>query len=215
MRARLLKPGFFTNEDLAQLPVRARLLFAGLWGLADREGRLEHRPQRIKAAIFPYERVRIEPLIAALVRAGFVLSYTAAYTPCLALPRFAKNQHPHPREPASILPPPPAEPCNYTAGLVPSPAEAVPRSSRDQDQDPPRAARTDAGSPPAPRPVYMPPFKVYCAIARRICEHAPQVDLGALAEQFKAACAAARLPYDGEITRKAIDAVLTARRRRA
>ena len=44
MRTRLLKPGFFMNEELARLPVRARLLFAGLWCLADREGRLEDRP---------------------------------------------------------------------------------------------------------------------------------------------------------------------------
>lgn len=214
MRARLLKPGFFTNEDLAQLPVRARLLFAGLWGLADREGRLEDRPERIKAAIFPYERVRIEPLIAALTRAGFVKRYTAVYTRCLALPTFAKNQHPHPREPASILPPPPTEPCNYTAGLVPGPSDPVPRSGTDQDQNPPRAPRS-AGSPSAARPVYMLPFKAYCAIARRVLEAAPDADLSELAEQFKCSCATQRIPYDGEITGKAIDAVLTARRRRA
>ena len=42
-RARLLKPGFFTNEDLCELPAFGRLLFAGLWTIADREGRLEDR----------------------------------------------------------------------------------------------------------------------------------------------------------------------------
>jgi hypothetical protein len=206
MRARLLKPGFFTNEDLAQLPVRARLLFAGLWALADREGRLEDRPQRIKAAIFPYERVRIAPLIAALKRAGFVKSYTAAYTRCLVLPTFAKNQRPHPHEPASLLPPPPPMSLHGVTRGTRRRSDPVPRSStEDQDQNLPRAAR----------PAYVPPFKVYCALARRLCEQAPQADLGDLAEQFKAACAAARLPYDGEITRKAIDAVQAARRRRA
>jgi len=30
MRARNLKPGFFKNEELADLPFEARLLFAGL-----------------------------------------------------------------------------------------------------------------------------------------------------------------------------------------
>jgi hypothetical protein len=214
MRARLLKPGFFTNEELAQLPVRARLLFAGLWSLADREGRLEDRPERIKAAIFPYERVRIEPLIAALTRAGFVKRYTAAYTRCLALPTFAKNQHPHPREPASLLPPPPDEPCISTAGLVPGPSEAVYRSGKDPDQDPPRAARS-AETPAASRPVYMPPFKAYCAIAKRIHAAAPDADLSELAEQFKTACAGQRIPYDGEITRKAIDAAIFARKQQA
>ena len=207
MRARLLKPGFFTNEDLARLPVRARLLFAGLWCLADREGRLEDRPERIKAALFPYERVRIEPLIALLHSAGFVKKYTAAYTPCLALPRFGKYQQPHHREPPSLLPPPPFEPGLGPASPQPSRSDPVTRSGRDPDQD--------QDLPVAPRPVYVPPFKIYCAITRRVCEQAPQADLGELAAQVKSACAAARLPYDGEIVRKAVDAVLTARKRRA
>lgn len=135
MRARLLRPGFFTNEDLAHLPVRARLLFAGLWCLADREGRLEDRPQRIKAAIFPYERVRLEPLIAALMRAGFVKRYTAAYTRCLALPTFATHQQPHHREPPSLLPPPPPQPGKAAARLGQSPTDPVLRSGKDPDPD--------------------------------------------------------------------------------
>src|SRR5262245_4448792 len=59
-RARLLKPGFFTNEDLVELPPAARLLFAGLWTLADREGRLEDRPKRIKLAVLPYDDVDVD-----------------------------------------------------------------------------------------------------------------------------------------------------------
>jgi hypothetical protein len=217
MRARLLKPGFFTNEDLAQLPVRARLLFAGLWCLADREGRLEDRPQRIKAAIFPYERLSVEPLLALLHSAGFVKRYTAAYTRCLALPTFAKYQHPHHREPPSLLPPPPKLPRKAAARLGQCPPDPVPGSGtdQDQDQDPPRAPRPAPGSPCAPRPVYMPRFKAYCAIAARVLEATPDADLGELAAQFKLACAGQQIPYDGEITRKAIDAVINARRRRA
>ncbi len=186
MRARLLKPGFFTNEDLAQLPVRARLLFAGLWGLADRDGRLEDRPPRIKAAIFPYDRVNVEPLLQALARAGFVARYTAASTRCLVLPTFQQHQHPHRREPPSTLPPPPRQP-----------------------------ARPAGRSAPGPRPIYMPRFKAYCAIFRRVLDRAPNADLGELAAQFKDACAAEQMHCDGETTRKVIDAVIHARRRRA
>ena len=47
-RARNIKPGFFKNEFLAEMPCEVRLLFIGLWTLADREGRLEDRPKRIK-----------------------------------------------------------------------------------------------------------------------------------------------------------------------
>ena len=39
-RARILKPGFFANELLADINPYGRLLFAGLWTLADREGTL-------------------------------------------------------------------------------------------------------------------------------------------------------------------------------
>ena len=37
-RSRNIKPGFFKNEHLAECQPLARLLFIGLWTLADREG---------------------------------------------------------------------------------------------------------------------------------------------------------------------------------
>jgi len=37
-RSRNIKPGFFKNDHLVELPFEYRLLFAGLWTLADREG---------------------------------------------------------------------------------------------------------------------------------------------------------------------------------
>lgn len=55
MRARNIKPGFFKNEDISECSPSARLLFIGLWMLADREGRLEYRPKRWKGELFPYE----------------------------------------------------------------------------------------------------------------------------------------------------------------
>jgi hypothetical protein len=60
----------------------------------------------------------------------------------------------------------------------------------------------------------MPRFKVYSAIAARVIAAAPSADLGELAAAFKTICAEQDLDYDGEITRKAIDAALNARRRR-
>jgi len=203
MRTRLLHPGFFTNEHLARLPVRARLLFAGLWCLADREGRIEDRPARIKAAIFPYERVRIEGLICALADAGFVKRYSSVYTRCLVLPTFATNQHPHPRESPSLLPPPPKRPCKGLPKAVPSPSDPVSDPVRDQDQD-----LTDA-------PRRLIPFRRYAALgARAIDADPPTSDLGELAERFKRLCAAQDIPYDSAITQKAIDAVLRTRAKR-
>ena len=48
--ARNIKPAFFANEFLAELPCEARLLFIGLWTLADRRGRLEDRSKGIMAS---------------------------------------------------------------------------------------------------------------------------------------------------------------------
>lgn len=56
MRARNIKPGFFKNPVLAEIfPPWGRLLFAGLWCLGDREGRLKDRAAQIAVEIFPYD----------------------------------------------------------------------------------------------------------------------------------------------------------------
>ena len=53
MRARNIKPGSFKNEDLCEIEPLGRLVLIGLWCVADREGKLEDRPKRIKAELFP------------------------------------------------------------------------------------------------------------------------------------------------------------------
>lgn len=65
-RIRSLKPEFFRDDELAELPPIARLLFQGLWGLADKEGRLEDRPKRIKVEVLPYDDCDIDELLDLL-----------------------------------------------------------------------------------------------------------------------------------------------------
>lgn len=117
-RARLLKPGFFTNEVLAELPFEGRLLFAGLWTLADREGRLEDRPKRIKAALFSWDEVDVNALLVELEAKGFIDRYMVNGMPLLQVAKFSEHQTPHPRETPSILPGPP-EPCKGNASTAP------------------------------------------------------------------------------------------------
>lgn len=106
-RARNLKPGFFKNEDLAECCFEARLCFAGLWTLADREGRLEDRPKRIKGELFAFDSLDVEPLLAELARHRFILRYIAADGRALIqVLKFLDHQNPHHREPPSDLPPP-------------------------------------------------------------------------------------------------------------
>lgn len=108
-RIRSIKPEFFLHEGLAEMSPLHRLLFIGLWTLADKEGRIEYRPRRIKAALFPWEDCAVENLIADLVDAGFVRSYEVDGVWALVLPSFHKHQRPHPKEAASTIPPPPAD----------------------------------------------------------------------------------------------------------
>jgi len=115
-RSRLLKPSFFRNERLLDLPYEYRLLFAGLWVLADREGRLENRPKMIRMEIFPCDNINIEDGLLALKNAGFISFYKnntmpapcqhhASIVPniieCIQIVNFSKHQHPHKDERAN------------------------------------------------------------------------------------------------------------------
>ncbi len=108
-RTRLLKPSFFKNEDLADLPIAARLLFAGLWTLADREGRLEDRPRRIKAELFPYDSQNCDVLLQELDRCGFICRYQTEGFSVIQIESFSRHQNPHPSEKSSELPEIPAD----------------------------------------------------------------------------------------------------------
>lgn len=69
MRSRNIKPSFFKNETLGTMDYDSRLLFIGLWLMADKEGFLEYRPLRIKAELFPYDKIdsgKIEKLLEKL-----------------------------------------------------------------------------------------------------------------------------------------------------
>lgn len=105
-RTRQIKPGFFLNEDLGALSPLARLFFAGLWCVADRDGRMEDRPRKLRAEVLPYDAVDGEELVAALVEHGFLIRYEAGGAKYLAIARFAEHQNPHPKEAASEIPAP-------------------------------------------------------------------------------------------------------------
>lgn len=105
-RARNIKPGFFLNDDLARCAPLARLLFAGLWCIADREGRLEDRPPRIKAETLPYDNIDTDVLLTELQTHNFITRYSADGRNYIQVNNFWKHQTPHIREPASTVPAP-------------------------------------------------------------------------------------------------------------
>lgn len=103
-RTRNIKPGFFENETLAECSPLARLLFIALWCEADREGRLEDRPKRIKAKCLPYDACDADELLNELERAEFITRYEVVGSRYIQIDTFAKHQNPHQRELASVIP---------------------------------------------------------------------------------------------------------------
>lgn len=124
-RARNIKPGFFKNEDLAECSFAARLCFAGLWTLADREGRLEDRPKRVKAELFAFDTVDVEPLLAELADHGFILRYEVEGHRYIQVIKFAAHQSPHYSEKASVIK---ASPLREMHGSIPADSWIHPRA---------------------------------------------------------------------------------------
>ena len=104
-RIRSIKPDFFTNDELAEVKPVGRLLFIGLWCMADKEGRLTDRPTRIKAQILPFDGTDVSKLLDGLQERGFIQRYEVDGERYIQVVNFAKHQRPHHREEESVLPP--------------------------------------------------------------------------------------------------------------
>lgn len=106
-RARNIKPALFKNEVLGTADPIHTLLFEGLWLLADREGRLEDRPLRIKGEIFPYrDGIDVDGSLTWLHDNGFIVRYSTEAGRFIAILQFVKHQNPHKNEPESDIPAP-------------------------------------------------------------------------------------------------------------
>ena len=92
MRIRTIKPDFFHHDGIAELSPIARLLFIGLWCMADRRGRLEDRPKRIKASLLPYDADNVDELLQSLNDFGFIVRYSVGGRKLIQIPAFDKHQ---------------------------------------------------------------------------------------------------------------------------
>ncbi|WP_240343573.1 hypothetical protein [Erwinia persicina] len=103
-RSRNIKPGFFTNDELAECDPYARLLFAGLWTIADKEGRLDDRPKKIKALVLPFDNVDCDLMLQQLHERNFITRYAVEANPFIQINNWKKHQNPHCKEAASEIP---------------------------------------------------------------------------------------------------------------
>lgn len=105
-RSRNIKPGFFTNDELAECQPLARILFAGLWTIADKEGRLDDRPKKIKAMVLPFDDVDCDALLQQLHQHKFINRYQVKGDSYIQVSNWKKHQNPHCKEAASEIPEP-------------------------------------------------------------------------------------------------------------
>jgi hypothetical protein len=135
MRARNLKPSLFKHELLATTDPLYTWVFQGLWCIADREGRLEDRPQRIHLEINPgraYEGT-VQSL-DWLEANGFITRYEAGGVRVIQVLAFGKHQNPHHKEPPSKLPEPEASP-GQAPGIGANKITTKPEASPGQEPD--------------------------------------------------------------------------------
>jgi hypothetical protein len=105
-RTRQIKPGFFHNEDLGDLPEAIQLFFVAMWILADREGRLEDRPKKIKREMMPTSNIDPEEAAEGLASKKFITRYEADGISLIQINKWHKHQNPHPNEKPSFYAPP-------------------------------------------------------------------------------------------------------------
>ena len=61
-RIRTVKPEFWTNDQIMECSLNARLMFIGLWNFCDDKGRIVLKPKSIKAKIFPADDISSETI---------------------------------------------------------------------------------------------------------------------------------------------------------
>lgn len=106
-RIRMIKPEFWTDDEVGKLDPLARLLYLSLINYADREGRVEDRPSRLKVLVFGYDAIDaegVDGLLRQLADHAFIIRYAAEGKAVIQIRSWSKHQHPHPKEAASTLP---------------------------------------------------------------------------------------------------------------
>lgn len=96
-RIRSLKPEFWTDEELAAGACRdARMLYMGMWNLADEHGRLRGDPRFIKGQVFAYDDDLtpdvVDKLLDELDALGKVVRYRVSGARYAFLPKLAEHQ---------------------------------------------------------------------------------------------------------------------------
>jgi uncharacterized phage protein (TIGR02220 family) len=91
-RIRTIKPDFWTDEKIVELPMEVRLFFIGSWNFADDNGNLQRSAKKLKMQIFPADAIDCEPLIQELLTHGLLTEYEVDGEKFLHIKGFKEHQ---------------------------------------------------------------------------------------------------------------------------
>ena len=142
-RQRFIWPSIWEDLDVASLSRDERLLFIGLFSLADDQGRIEADPRYLKGNIFRYdEDLTVEQVRAMRDRIATVLHrsvqlYTVDGRDYIQLKRWRRYQRPQYPKPSN-LPPPPDEDSTQIRGSLHESSVTPPRAVEEGSSSSPR-----------------------------------------------------------------------------
>lgn len=171
-RIRTIKPDAFASESLSEVPIPARWTFAGLWTMADDDGRLRDEPRLVKAHVYALDddvtAADVRQHLDALEKVDCIRRYQAGGKSYIAVTNFRDHQRINRPSPSKIPAPPweetPAPPPH--GGLS---EDSVSGAGAVREPSPPRARAREVeveqgsgsgigkGTPPPPTPSAVEP----------------------------------------------------------
>jgi hypothetical protein len=126
-RIRAIHPRAPLDDDVASLPMDARLLWAYLPCYADKEGRMEDRLLALKGAVFPGDNVDVSAMLTMFEHRGFIIRFEAEGRRLIQINHFHRYQRPDHHERTSQLPAPANWEPAQRYGSTEENAQATPR----------------------------------------------------------------------------------------
>lgn len=192
-RIRTIKPEAFLDEDLWDLGEESGLpvfqAFVGLWTQADREGRFEWSPRRLKVAILPYWEGDFSRVLDALCTRGFLVKYASGTRVYGSIRTFKKHQVINNKERKSEIPAP-TENLSDSSDLTCDSREGDALGARDlrkgrEGKGKEREGRERGGVAPVPSRSPPADYSPNEILVRKLEARLQGVDLPALLELFQ------------------------------
>jgi hypothetical protein len=91
-RIRTVKPEFWSDDKILNIPPLARLAFIGTFNFADDAGNIDRSSNQLKARIFPGDMIEVEPLILDILGQGLMVEYEVDGKKYLHIRNFDRHQ---------------------------------------------------------------------------------------------------------------------------